>query len=187
GAADHNAAYTSTLVLVDTEDGSIQRVYSSIETILNVAVSPNGRRVAYTRGLLEWNVLEIALTGSVRTVLGGSGLTSWWADWAQSGTHFLVTTNRSGGPLAIEDVSSTEGFSRRLYTSESKEYEVAYNARWSPDGSRFAFTTLMPGKNTVQLRIANSSGGGATTLVDKNVAGAVGISWSPDGQWIAYG
>src|SRR5262249_43432287 len=83
--------------------------------------------------------------------------------------------------------SSTEGFSRRLYSSEIKDYEVAYNARWSPDGSRFAFTTLMPGKNTVQLRIANSSGGGATTLVDQNVAGAVGISWSPDGQWIADG
>jgi serine/threonine protein kinase len=144
GVADHTADYTSTLVLVDTEDGSVQRVYSSVETIFNVAVSPNGRRLAYTRGLLEWNVLEIALSGSVRTVLGGNGITSWWPDWARSGTHFLVTTNRSGGQMVIEDVSSTESFSRRLYSSEIKEYEVAYNARWSPDGSRFAFTTLLP-------------------------------------------
>jgi serine/threonine protein kinase len=187
GVADHTSNYTSTIVLVDTEDGSVQRVYSSIETVFNVSLSPNGERLAYTRGLLEWNVLEIALSGSVRTVLGGNGITSWWPDWARSGTHFLVTTNRSGGPMAIEDVSSTEGFSRRLYSSEVKDYEVAYNARWSPDGSRFAFTTLMPGKNTVQLRIANSAGGGLTTLVDQNVAGPVGISWSPDGQWIAYG
>jgi len=183
---DHTADFTSTFMVADTNDGSRQPIYSSVESILGIALSPNGERLAYTRGFVQSNVLEISLSGSVRTVLGGSGVTAYWPDWARSGTHFLVTTNRSGGPMTIEDVSSTETFSRRLYSSESKEYELAVNARWSPDGSRFAFGTLIPFNNTVQLRVANSSGGRATTLVDQHVGRESGMSWSPDGQWIAY-
>jgi TolB protein len=176
--------FNSNLFLVDTETVTRRRVYSSGEFMLTPALSPDGRRLAYSRGLIEWNVLEIMIpSGTVRTALGGSGVIWGWPDWAPSGNHFLVATARSG-PLALEDVSSSEGFSRRLYGGEPNE--IVGMGRWSPDGSRFAFLAGGRSSSSVQLRIANSSGGRATTVVDHNVGAGGAPSWSPDGQWIAY-
>ena len=169
---------------VDTQDGSRQRLYVSAEMMGSQALSPDGRQMAYIRGLVEWNAVEIAIpSGAVRTILGGSGMVSWWPDWARTGTHFLVATNRSG-PFAIEDVSSTENFSRRLYGSESNEF--ALNARWSPDGSRFAMVTVIGSTNRPQLQIANSSGSRPTPIGAQNISDGTGFSWSPDGQWIGF-
>jgi serine/threonine protein kinase/Tol biopolymer transport system component len=178
--ATYTPSFVSTLWLLDVTDGSRRAVYTSPVAIEWPSVSPDGKRVAYATGALEWDVLEISLPeGSVRTVLGGGG-TSWWPDWAPSGNHFVVATNRSGTP-AIEDVSSTDGFSRRL---ASPPTDVGYvgNPRWAPDGSRFAFYSASGGAGRA-LMISNASGGGEVTI-DREVQAT--HAWSPDGQWIAY-
>ena len=165
-------SFVSTLWLLDVADGNRRAVYTIPVAVERPSVSPDGKRVAYATGALEWDVLEISLPrGAVRTVLGGGGV-SWWPDWAPSGNHFLASTNRSG-IFAIEDVSSTDGFSRRLASPLTDPGTVG-NARWAPDGSRFAFYSGSGGAGPA-LMISNASGGGEVAI-DREVQG--GHAWS---------
>jgi Tol biopolymer transport system component len=156
-------------------------IYTTRDPISFPAVSSDGKRIAFGIGSTEWNVLEIALPGgTVRTVLGGGGI-SWWPDWAPSGTHFLVSTDRSGSQ-EIQDVSYTEGFSRRLATLPP-DAAMMGSPRLSPEGLRFAFYVNSRGFRT--LNVSSTSGGGVMT-VDPDVGFRNGFSWSPDGQWLVY-
>lgn len=169
-----------TLSLLDVRVGSRRVIYAGPEALLTPAVSPDGKRIAFAAGSIEWDVLEISLSsGSVRTLLGG-GAISFWPDISASGTHFLVSTTRSG-TSAIEDVSTTERFSRRVAALPEGGVMLT-SPRWAPDGSRFAFNAYTRGG--AALMISNASGTG-TGVADSLTAG-YGMSWSPDGQWIAY-
>ena len=183
-----SGASTWTLWRVDTRDGSRERIYASAESIIGASISPDGKRLAYQTGQIEWNVLEISLpSGAVHTAMSGSGIVSWWPDWAPSGTHYMVSTNRSGAS-AIEDVSAADGFSRRLAAPSDPEGFVS-TPRWAPDGSRFTFLSVDLGSGSgPRLMVANASGSNATTL-EENASfrnPTIRPSWSPDSQWIAY-
>jgi serine/threonine protein kinase len=173
---------TSTLWFLDTVNGSKRSIYTSSSPMLDISVSPDGKRMAYGTGHVEWDVLEVSLpSGTVRTVMSGSGIVSGWPDWAPSGTHFLVSTERSGA-LAIEDVSSGEGFSRWLAVPEANVHY--YSPQWAPDGSRFVF--LSDGDKE-QIMLSNASGGRSTPVTpDGDLLDALSASWSPDSQWVAY-
>ena len=54
-------SFVSTLWLLDVVDGSRRAVYISPVAIERPSVSPDGKRVAYATGALEWDVLEISL------------------------------------------------------------------------------------------------------------------------------
>ena len=170
----------------DTVDGSRAALYRSNEPMIGATVSPDGERIAYQTGQVEWNVLEISLpAATVRTLLSGSGVVSWWPDWAHLGTRYLVNTDRSG-TFAIEEISASDGFSRRLIVPEQKQQ--AFTARLSPDGSRLTFLSGTEG-SPPQLMLANASGGNRTRLdatPGATPAGVGGASWSPDSQWIVY-
>jgi Tol biopolymer transport system component len=167
----------TTLFIIDTQDASFEPFYQTTGWISEGSVSPDGKRIAYQTGQVEWNVLEISLaTRAVRTMMGGSGVISWWPDWAPGGTHYLVSTNRSGAS-SIEDVSVAEGFSRRLVIPEPGE--AAISARWAPDASRIAYSSASSTGNVLML--ANTSGG-RRTPVGVSLEGEPMFSWSPDGQ-----
>jgi Tol biopolymer transport system component/tRNA A-37 threonylcarbamoyl transferase component Bud32 len=173
----------STIELLDTKDGSRDAIYSTPGVVREASVSPDGKRIAFTRGNVEWDVLEVTLaTGAVHTTLGG-GSASITPDWDPSGTHYLVTTNRSGGDLTIEDVSAN-GFSRSV--ADVPKDSAAYTPRWSPDGSRFVFTLVdrVVNETKITFMLSNASGGRAIPIAEVRPAGRV-YSWSPDGQWIA--
>jgi eukaryotic-like serine/threonine-protein kinase len=158
-------------------DGSRRIIYSAAEP-WQVALSPEGKRIAFVTGALGWDVLEISLEdGALRTMIGGGGV-AWWPDWAPSGTHFLFSgVRRVGGPSIEDREASGTGFSRRLI-----EGGTPMQPRWSPDGSRIVFTETVP---SLSLRLSNASGG-QTVVLDANPGRPPGGSWSPDGQWIAY-
>ena len=170
----------TTFYVVDTTRGSVRALYNSPDQMREPAVSPDGKRMAYVAGDYEWNVLDISLSDrSVRPVVVGGGA-AWWPDWAPSGTHFLYSTDRDG-PFAIVDRFSREGLTRRL--AEAPSAGVVDDPHWSPDGTRFLFYS--GGTSRAKLMLSSASGGRTTTL-DTGVA--LGFAtWSPDGQWVAYG
>ena len=115
--------------------------------------------------------------------LGGGGL-SWWSSWSVSGTHYLVSSNRSAEAFAIEDID-WDGFSRVVAQAPKDSKSTAYEARWAPDGSRFVFALLDDVAHTSKLMLSNASGGPAIKIADLGKIGARIYSWSPDGQWFA--
>jgi dipeptidyl aminopeptidase/acylaminoacyl peptidase len=58
-------------------------------------------------------------------------------------------------------------------------------AAWSPDGSRFAFSSNRLGAWDIYQKAA--SGGGADDLLLKSTDAKYPYDWSPDGRWLLYG
>jgi Tol biopolymer transport system component/tRNA A-37 threonylcarbamoyl transferase component Bud32 len=171
-----------TLLMVNTADGSKRTIYSSPDTILHPAVSPDGKRIAFEMGRSEWNLMEVAIpNGRVRTMLVSGGV-SFWPAWAPSGTHYLYTTNRSG-KWTVEDAPSGEGFLRRVVEGESTN--IFTQPQWAPDGTRFTFGRITVGK-LAQVVLASAAGGTATPLEPGILCATYGALWSPDNQWILY-
>jgi serine/threonine protein kinase/Tol biopolymer transport system component len=163
-------------------DGSEQVIYPAFQFIPGVSFSPDGKRLAFGAGRDEWDVLEVALVaGNVRTTLTGGGNTSC-PDWAPSGTHYLISTDRSVN-LGIEDVS-LDGLSR-LVASVPEGADGLSGPRWSPDGSRVLFVTAS--SQGVSLRLCNAAGGRDVEVLRSGSSDVAfySYSWSPDGQWIA--
>jgi Tol biopolymer transport system component/predicted Ser/Thr protein kinase len=172
-----------TLLMVDTADGSKRTIYSSPDTIMFPAVSPDGKRVAFTNGRSEWNLMEVAVpTGRVRTMLVSGGV-SFWPAWAPSGSHYLYATNRTG-KWAVEDApAASDGFPRRLIEGES--ISTYTQLRWAPDGTRFTLSRNAVGKPP-QVVLANASGGTSAPLEPAAPGITYNAIWSVDSQWILY-
>jgi Tol biopolymer transport system component len=173
--------FNNTLSFVDSTDGSSRVIYRGTDTF-QAAVSPDGKKIAYSGGAAEWDILEVSLPeGRVRTLVGGGGV-SWQPDWAPSGTHYLYSTFVTGSVAGIEDRYATEGFSRRITNAPLGINTYAEGPRWSPDGTRFLFSQGPVGRQ--QLTIANASGGNWTPIADSVLQHP--HVWSPDGRWVAF-
>src|SRR6266567_723014 len=58
--------------------------------------------------------------------------------------------------------------------------------RWSPDGSRIAFTDVSPGK-TWKVYVISSSGGAPQEIIPGDTRPEIDPSWCPDGNSIVFG
>jgi hypothetical protein len=175
-----NAKRQFKIVTAAVNGGAEQTVFVSPQLVLDTSGSSDGKRIAYTTGSVEWDVLEVSLSnGALHTMLAGGGL-SLFPDWAPSGTHYLVYTDRSGS-FNIEDITPG-GFSRRLIAPPEADLG-AVMPRWSPDGNRLMFGSVSADLKA-KLMVANAAGGGAITVMDLPPNQPMQRSWSPDGQWL---
>lgn len=98
------------------------------------------------------------------------------SDQVFGGNYDLYVVARDGSNL------------RRLTTDDAVDYEAA----WSPDGSRIAFTSFRNGMRNVW--VMNADGSNPQRLTDANVGGgnpgsggsAGDAAWSPDGSKLVY-
>ncbi len=176
--AQPGAFETGVLVRIAVTDGSRRTIYSATSDLFQPSVSPDGRRIAFSSGDTEWDVVEVAFSGgAVHTLVGGGVGTNWFPDWAPSGTHFLFTAGDGNGLAIIDRDASDAGFSRRLV-----ETGAGAVARWSPDGAHFLYEDRAGPQS--RLMLATASGGRAVLLERAGELRA--RAWSPDGQWICY-
>jgi eukaryotic-like serine/threonine-protein kinase len=173
--------FNNTLTVLDSTDGSSRVIYRGTDTF-QAAVSPDGKKIAYSGGAAEWDILEVSLPeGRVHTLVAGGGV-SWQPDWAPSGTHYLYGTFVTGAVGGIEDRYATEGFSRRVANAPPGINTYAEGPRWSPDGTRFVFSQGPVDRQ--KLTIASASGGNWTPIADSVLQHP--HVWSPDGRWVAF-
>src|SRR5262249_18329209 len=119
------------VVLVDTATGQERTIWSGPEYLGPVSVDADGKRIAFTVGAVQSDLVEVSLPdGGVSTMLARGGL-SRFPDWAPSGTHYLHVTDDQGR-IVIEDRTAKEGFARVLLSIGSEGLPAASKGLGEP-------------------------------------------------------
>jgi serine/threonine protein kinase len=154
---------------------------TSLGTVRDVAISPDGRQLAYVRSEARsysiW-VRQVA-TGSEVEVIPAQTLGIWDCDFTPDGEHVVFTgrDNRDIGFVhSIFRVPTLGGEVRRLIL------DADGLPTFSPDGQRFAFRRGLPGRGAA-LMVADADGSGERELAIGQ--GMASPAWSPDGRTIA--
>jgi Tol biopolymer transport system component len=167
------------LSLLDTDSGDRQVTYVGPFAMLNPAVSPNGRRIAFAGGVGTWEIVEVHLADGRVTTMPSAGGVSWWPAWAPSGTRYGFTTVQDRPTVREIGVA---GDQRGRVIAEMDSGGTS-TLRWAPDGQRVSFTWTLPGGN--RLMLSNTSGGTMLRVDEAADDSGEGV-WSPDGEWLAY-
>jgi len=163
-------------------DGSGRRALSGGELGFEPSISPDGRRIAFSRntdvGVTSIYVMNVDGTGTTEVARGL--VFNPGPVWSPDGCQIAY---RSGVDQQVSpwiEIVNADGTGARQLTPAPDPNEFAYyeSPTWSPDGSRLAFT-----KNSA-LHVINADGTGLTALPNEDQA--LNPSWSPDGQRIAY-
>ena len=172
-AVDHNGGPAGEPVLITPGLG-----------IRTAAFSPNGARVAFTRGGTVSNVFQVAIrAGQPATWADARQLTSEHAfiefiDLSPDGKVLALSSNRHGNQdLWLLPVSGGD------MTQLTIDPTPDWNPRWSPDGSQIAFYALRSGNRDIWVM---PSGGGLARQISSSPFREWFPAWTPDGRSIAY-
>ena len=158
------------------------------EEAAQVAISRQGKRLAYTKMFADTNIWRLELPGplndpkaavlppapfiaSTRQELGPA--------YSPDGKRIAFASNVSGSPGIVEcDADGSNAF--ELF---SRAEVYSGTPRWSPDGRRLAFDSNMEGQFDIYLIRAD---GGRPMRVTTYTGTDNLPSWSRDGQWLYY-
>jgi Tol biopolymer transport system component len=157
---------------------------SGAKAIDDLAWSPDGSRIAYTRGNNSGDdkiwVVNADGTTTFPLEIGGGGAKrhpAWSPD--SSKIAYAVVKNE---PEQIYVASALGGFGVPLANG------VGHEPTWSPDGSRIAFDGYRSGGfGYIDLHVVNVDGSGLPLIVTPSLQTEWTFNaWSPDGGRIAY-
>lgn len=146
----------------------------------NASLSPTGKRILLeARGDIFTVPVE---NGDPRNLTRSSYAADRRPVWSPSGKEIAWFSDKDGQGYALY-VADQEGVKepRKISIGESK---LAWNPTWSPNGKSIAFTD-----NAVKVRVLDLASGAITTIDTGGTnldRGNMGLTWSPDSQWLAY-
>jgi len=140
------------------------------------AYSPDGTRIAFTRGVdpAEPEIYVMNADGSGVTRLTNLGDSNTRAPaWSPDGTKIAFHSSLSGSPRANVWTMNADG-------SNPQPLVEGNWPSWSPDGTRIAFAI------SGDIAVVNVDGSGLQTLNEGGAVGASDPDWSPDGSKITF-
>jgi serine/threonine protein kinase len=171
------------LYLADTRPGNIQQITASaIAGADHPSVSPDGKRILFTVGVEDYDIVEVPLDGSAPRPLVATARSEKSPFWSGAGDQMAFITNRSGESEIW--LRSSDGHWERPIVRQSDfsddPQRVFQSVALSPDGTRVAYV------RSGRLWVSPVSGGKASEAVAGGKAEFGGPSWSPDGSSLAY-
>jgi TolB protein len=172
---------------MDVDSAALRQLTHSTERDLRPSWSPDGSRIAFTRGSADAKRVDIYLMGAdgsnVTQITKTPKLREYGSVWSPDGTKLLTTisdvSDMEGKTVEIAVVSA-DGSSRKTLTSNRLP---DYDAAWSPDGSKIAF---IQGRFEFSDVMVMDADGSNTRKLTKAQAEHANPAWSPDGRRIAY-
>ena len=156
------------------------------------SVSPDGRRIVYTAGGADYDLLEIPLDGSPLRPLLATRMWEAWAAWSPVVPEFAFVTDSRGRPEI--HIRSRQGL-RELSVVTQDDFPDLRVSRFSspvfsPDGARLAFATRLTSikaqaEPSYSIWVSPITGGIPVRLASSG-QNSMSPSWSPDGRWIAH-
>jgi dipeptidyl aminopeptidase/acylaminoacyl peptidase len=152
------------------------------EDATTLAISPNGRRLAYARVSQTINICKVALSGAPGSarkpqIIAASSRLDREPDFSPDGNKIAFTSTRSGS-MEIW-VCDADGSNARQITSMGGPF-TGY-PRWSPDGNTILFGARP--EAVASLYVVSATGGTPRRL---SKIPAFWGSWSHDGKWIYF-
>ncbi len=179
-------------IYVMNADGSgQQRLTNDLEQDYAPSWSPDGSKIAFSRGLIE-DIHVMMADGTVIANLTNNPARDGAPSWSPDGTKIAFTTDRDG--LFEIYTMNSDGTNQANLTNNGV---CDSYAAWSPDGSKIAFQSGYPGSggpnpcdtgvgNMVEIWVVNTDGSGLTKLTNNSAHDGDRPSWSPDGSKIAF-
>ncbi len=133
-------------VAIMQPNGSGRQPLAGAEAGFEPAISPNGRRIAFSRntdiGVTAIYIMDLD-EGVATPIVGGLTLNPtpvWSPDGCQIAFRSVLET--PGGPIGRISIINADGTGLRQVTPEPGPLDFAFDEgpTWSPDGTRLAFT-----------------------------------------------
>jgi Tol biopolymer transport system component/serine/threonine protein kinase len=167
-----------------TASGPLQQVTTGAGQDVEVAFSPNGKRLAYAtlrQNADIWRLPVFSQTGlpnglpeAVISTTREDSRGAWSPD-----SKVVAFNSDRGGDMNIWAYSLGDSSSRQLTTGPGGDYQP----NWSPDAKRIAFFSSRSGSpNIWEVEVA----GGALRRLTSNSGVNVNPFYSPDGSLLAY-
>lgn len=152
--------------------------------IREAAMSPDGTRLAYSKGGVVANVWRVPiLHDRLATWADAEQITFVEAviehvDVSPDGKHLVISSDHAGNP-DLWVLPADGGDMRQLTTHPTPDWWP----RWSPEGQQIAFYAYRSGNRDIWVIPAS---GGAARQVTTHEARDIMPDWSPDGREIAF-
>ncbi|MDR0274199.1 MAG: Tol-Pal system beta propeller repeat protein TolB [Burkholderiaceae bacterium] len=167
------------LWVADADGENAQSAFSSPESIISPAWSPDGRSIAYVSFEARKPVIYVQdVTSGQRRLLANFRGSNSAPAWSPDGRTLAVTLSLVGGSQ-LYLISASGGSLRRITQSESIDTEP----RFSSNGQQIYFVSDRGGAPQIYRMPA---GGGSAQRVTFEGNYNVSPALSPDGRWMAY-